>query len=163
MIRRGKRVCRVPVELGPTALDLRFRQLAFSWVTNSGGSCNSTSGVWLDAIGGGRSRVQTVCSGDIQAFELLSPTIASARVHYGLAAYGNDTFSRIRRYQIAIHRTEELAVGTSNVLLSTATDAGTTVYLVSGGYEPGCASAPRVIEPGVGPDTGPCPLIVSPG
>jgi hypothetical protein len=167
-IRRGKRMCRVPVELGPTALDLRFRQLAFSWVTNTGGSCNSTSGVWIAAItgrpfGGKRSRVQIVCSGDIQAIELLSPTLASARVHYGLAAYGNDTFSRIRRYQIATHQTEELAVGTSNVLLSTATDAGTTVYLVSGGYEPGCASAPRVIEPGVGPDTGPCPLIVSPG
>ena len=167
-IRRGKRVCRVPVELGPTALDLRFRQLAFSWVTNTGGSCNSTSGVWIATItgrpfSGKRSRVQTVCSGDIQAFELLSPTIASARVHYGLAAYGNDTFSRIRRYHLGTHDKQELAVGTNNVLLSTATDAGITVYLVSGGYEPGCASAPRVIEPGVGPDTGPCPLIVSPG
>jgi hypothetical protein len=167
-IRRGKRVCRVPVELGPTALDLRRRQLAFSWDTATRNSCDSSSGVWLDTItgrpfSGKRSRVQTVCSGDIQAIELLSPTISSVRVNYGFAAYGNDTFSQIRRYVIATHETEQLAVGTNRVLLSTATDSGTTIYLVSGGYEPGCAAAPRVIEPGVGPDTGPCALIQSPG
>jgi hypothetical protein len=159
---QGKRVCRVPVELGPTALDLHERRLAFAWTTTRRDSCESSSGIWLDTIGAGRKRIASECSGDIQAVQLLSPTISSARVNYGVAAYGNDTFNRIRRYQIATGRTEELVVGTNNVLLSTSTGAGTTAYMVSGGFEPGCAAGPQVIEPGVGPDTGPCPLIVAP-
>jgi len=162
--RRGKRVCRVPVELGPTALDLWQRQLAFSWVTVNEEGCDSNSGIWLDTIGHGRRKVQTACSGDIQGRELLSPTIARRRINYGWAEFGDTIRSRIRRYHIESGRFEDLLVNTPNrVLLSTAAYSTTTLYLVSGGYEPGCAASPTVVEPGVGPNRAPCPLVESPG
>jgi hypothetical protein len=159
--RRGKRVCRIPVELGPTALDLHARQLAFAWTTATG--CESSSGIFLDTISKARKRIATECSGDIQAIQLLSPTISSNRVNYGYIGYGDSTFNRMRRYVLSTGATEELPLAASKVVLSTSTGAGTTAYLVSGGYEPGCAASPRVIEPGVGPDTGPCALVLSPG
>lgn len=160
--RRGKRTCRIPVELGPTALDLHGRQLAFAWTT-AGGGCESTSGIWLDAIGEARKRIATGCSGDIQAIQLLSPTISSNRISYGYIGFGDSRFNRIHRYVLSTGDTEELTADPSRVMLWTSTGAGTTAYLVSGGYEPGCAPAASVIEPGVGPDTGPCSLVLSPG
>jgi hypothetical protein len=162
--RRGKRVCRIPVELGPTALDLHGRQLAFAWTTATGpGGCESSSGIWLDTISEARRRIATGCSGDIQAIQLLSPTISSNRINYGYIGFGDSMFNRIHRYNLATNDVEESALGATKTVLWTSTGAGTTAYLVSGGYEPGCAEGPRVIEPGVGPDTGPCPLVLSPG
>ena len=162
--RRGKRVCRIPVELGPTALDLHARQLAFSWTTATGpGGCESSSGIWLDTISQARKRIATGCSGDIQAIQLLSPTISSNRINYGYIGFGDSMFNRIHRYVLSTGDLEEAPIDTTRTVLWTSTGAGATVYLVSGGYEPGCAPAASVIEPGVGPDTGPCPLVQSAG
>jgi hypothetical protein len=160
--RRGKRVCRIPVELGPTALDLHGRQLAFAWTTATGG-CESSSGIWLDAIGEARRRIATGCSGDIQAIQLLSPTISSNRINYGYIGFGDSMFNRIHRYNLATNDLEQAPIDTTRTVLWTSTGAGTTAYLVSGGYQPGCAPAASVIEPGAGPDTGPCALVQTPG
>jgi hypothetical protein len=156
--RNGTRVCRVPVELGPTALDLNGSQLAFGWNTQTVDTCNDNSGIWLDTVGQARRRIETSCSGDIQAVQLLSPTISQGRLSYAVVELGHDTSNRLVVYEIATRRQQITPLSIPRVLLSITTDVTGTFYLVSGGYEPGCAPVPGTIEPGVGPDRAPCSL-----
>jgi hypothetical protein len=142
-------VCGRPVETGPTALDLRGRRLAFSWETR--GDCPATiTGVWLDSVGGGRRRIDETCSTNLQAREVRSPTISGGRVHYVWSLLVGDlgTGSSFREYRISSRRRAELPSLRGRVVMWTATDAGRTFYLLSGGFMAGCSPVPGV--PGAG-------------
>jgi len=156
-------ICRFPpgglpdcvdsVEVGPTALDLRGRRAAFSWNTR-GGLCPATvTTVWLDSLGGGHRQLDRACSTNLQGRGVVSPTISAGRVYYVRSLTGGDqgTAGSIRRYRISSRRRAEIFALKGRVIMWSATDAGRTFYLLSGGYMPGCALEPA--SPGTG---GPC-------
>lgn len=132
---QGKLVCRVPVETGPTALDLRGRRVAFAWDVVVPHECSNT-GVWLDTVGGGRRRIDTACSSEAERKALLSPTISGGRVHYVRSLLGGElgAGSSLREYRISSGRRREVLSLRGRAVMWTATDAGRTFYLVSGGY-----------------------------
>jgi len=151
---QGKLVCRVPVETGPTALDLRGRRLAFAWDVVVPYGCSNT-GIWLDTVGGGRRRVDTTCSNEAVVKGLLSPTISGGRVHYVRSLFAGElgTGSSLRQYRINSGGRREVFSLRGRVVMWTATDAGRTFYLLSGGYMSGCSPVPGI--PGAG---APCSL-----
>jgi hypothetical protein len=149
----GGPVCGVEVEVGPTALDLRGRRLAFTWSTR-GGSCPATvTGAWLDSLGGGRRQVETTCTTNLQGREIVSPSISAGRVYYVKSLTGGDqgTAGSIRSYRISSRRRSEIFALKSRVIMWSATDAGRTFYLLSGGFTGSCAP-----DPGSPGSAGPC-------
>jgi hypothetical protein len=152
--KQGKVVCGVPVETGPTALDLRGRRLAFAWDIVVPYECSNT-GIWLDTVSGTRRRVETACSTEAVGRGLLSPTLSGGRLDYVRSLFGGElgTGSSLRQYRISSGRRREVLSLRGRVVMWTATDAGRTFYLLSGGFGPGCAPVPGI--PGAG---APCVL-----
>ena len=82
--------CLYSVELGPTSLDLAGRRLAFGWDTAD--TNGPLSSVYLDTLGERRTRCQTLSSlgsGEIQAQELIGPTIDAGRVTWARVLFGD--------------------------------------------------------------------------
>lgn len=110
---------------------------------------------WLDTIGSGRREIQSACS-ELQGRAVLSPTISGGHVHYVRALLtGGDqgTAGAFWRYRISSGQRTEVSVLKGRVVMWSATDAGRTFYLLSGGYMSGCAADPLL--PGTG---GPCSI-----
>ena len=87
---------------------------------------------------------------------MLSPTISGGHVHYVRALLtGGDqgTAGAFWRYRISSGQRTEVSVLKGRVVMWSATDAGRTFYLLSGGYMSGCAADPLL--PGTG---GPCSI-----
>jgi hypothetical protein len=150
----GGPVCGTTVEVGPTALDLRGRRVAFAWATR-GRTCPATiTGVWLDSVGGGQRRLDRACTTNLQGREIVSPSITAGQVYYGWSTGGDQgTSASIRRYRISSRRRSEIFSVKGRVIHWTATDAGRTFYLLSGGSQPGCA-----LDPAAPGTAGPCPI-----
>jgi len=162
--------CRYTVEPGPTSLDLAGRRLAFGWDTAD--SNGPVSSVYLDTIGERRTRrraLSSLGSGQIQAQELIGPTIDSGRVTWARVLFGDSAENGLRRYSM-FDGTRELAVvpppGSFAFLqpvLAFTTNGGTHLYLVSGprSTDPGCTvQAPCLSDPGC-TDTAPCELRIA--
>ena len=147
-------VCRIGVEDGPTALDLRGRRVAFSWDT-SVQRCDRASDIWLDTVGGGRRHVDDTCWTNLQGRKLVAPTVSGGRVHYVRSLLAGELGSggSFLEYRISSGRRREAFSLRGRVVMSAATDAGSTFYLLSGGFASGCSPAPG--DPGTG---GPCLL-----
>jgi hypothetical protein len=125
------------VEPGPTALDLVGPHLAFAWDWGDQGA--PLSDVRLDRLGRRGRLVQRAGSGEIQAIELISPTIAGGRVNYGKAAFGNDTYTRYRRYETRTGVLEDAQASPDSSFLWTITNLPNTIFsLESSGFQPGC-------------------------
>jgi hypothetical protein len=164
--------CRYTVEPGPTSLDLAGRRLAFGWDTAD--SNGPVSSVYLDTIGTRRTRRQTLSSlgsGEIQAQELIGPTIDADRVTWARVLFGDSTENGLRSYSMVNGARERATVpppGTSAFLqpvLAYTTNGGTHLYVVSGprAGEPGCTvQQPCLSDPGC-TDTAPCELRIDPG
>jgi hypothetical protein len=164
--------CRYTVEPGPTSLDLAGRRLALGWDTAD--TNGPVSSVYLDTIGERRTRRQTLSSlgsGEIQAQELIGPTIDSGRVTWARVLFGDSTENGLRRYSMFDGSRERAVVppaGTSAFLqsvLAYTTNGGTHLYLVSGprAAGPGCTvQQPCVSDPGC-TDAAPCELRIEPG
>jgi hypothetical protein len=150
----AKAVCRIGVEDGPTALDLRGRRVAFSWDT-SVQRCDRASEIWLDTVGGGRRPVDDTCWTNLQGRKLVAPTISGGRVHYVRSLLAGELGSggSFLEYRIGSGRRRQVFSLRGRVVMSAATDAGNTFYLLSGGFASGCSPAPG--DPGTG---GPCLL-----
>jgi hypothetical protein len=144
----GGPTCVDSVEVGPTALDLRGRRVAFSWDARGEGICPATTAsVWLDSVGGSHRRVDRACTTNLQGRSVVAPTISAGQVFYARSLTGGDQGSAgsIRRYHIGSGRRAEVFSLKGRVVQWTATDSGRTFYLLSGGYMPGCvvdAAAP---------------------
>jgi hypothetical protein len=149
----GRQVCGVGVEDGPTALDLRGRRLAFTWTTRASLCPATVTGAWLDTVGGGRREIGTVCNSNLQGRQIVSPTITGGQVYYVKSFTGGElgTSGSVLRYRISSHRRTGVFLVKGRVIMWSATDAGRTFYLLSGGYGPGCAADPSF--PGT---AGPC-------
>jgi hypothetical protein len=160
------RRCRVIVEPGPTALDLRTRRLAFGWDSNY----EPTSAVYIDTLHvgrrTGRRRIELVSSGDIQASELLAPQFDQDGhlVWFG-SFYGDTTASFVRRYRVVTHDRDQAQLvrppGESlfRSVLGGAVDDSTTLYLDAGLHpgDPCTPQAPCIAEPGCS-EAEPCRL-----
>ena len=121
---------------------------------NARGFCPaSITGVWLDTVGGGRRQVETTCTTNLQGREIVSPTISAGRVYYVWSLTGGElgTAGSIRSYRISSRRRSEILALKSRVIMWSATDAGRTFYLLSGGFTGGCAP-----DPGSPGSAGPC-------
>lgn len=147
--------CVDSVEVGPTALDLRGRRLAFSWSARAGRCEVTGTSVWLDSVGGGHREIDATCNTHLQGREIVAPTISGGRVYFVRSLTGGDqgTAGSIRSYRISSRRRAEIFAVNQRVILWSATDAGRTFYLLSGGSIGGCAPDPAL--PG---SAGPCPL-----
>jgi hypothetical protein len=163
---RKPRRCRLKVEPGPTALDLRVRRLAFGW--DSGGP---SSTVYLDRIRARsttRSELLAGISGSIQAEEMVSPAIGAGDVFWGFIRFGNDTSSQLLRHRISTRTTDQAPLPLQapgdiylQSILATAVDGPLVFYLASGLTIPGepCTpQAPCQPYPGCS-DTEPCKLL----
>ena len=141
--------CSVPVETGPTALDMRGRRVAFAWGTSIA-RCERGTGIWLDTVGGGRRAIDHACSTEMQGREVVSPTISDGRVRYvrSLLAGELGTGSFFREYRIGSRRRMETSSIRGRVVWWAASDAGRTFYLLSGGFMAGCVPMPGI--PGAG-------------
>lgn len=141
--------CRVPVETGPTALDMRGRRVAFAWGTAIT-LCERGTGIWLDTVGGGRRAIDKACSTEMQGREAVSPTVSDGRVHYVRSLLGGElgTGSSFREYRIGSRRRAETSAIRGRVAWWAASDAGRTFYLLSGGFLAGCVPMPGI--PGAG-------------
>ena len=130
--------CSDSVEVGPTALDLRGRRLAFSWSVR-GGFCDATgTSVWLDSLGGGQRRVDRTCHSSLQGREMVAPTISGGGVYYVRSFTGGDlgVSGSVRHYGIRSHRRIELFLVPGRVVVWSATDAGRTFYLLGSMPDP---------------------------
>jgi hypothetical protein len=145
--------CADSVEVGPTALDLRGRRVAFSWSARAEPCVATGTSVWLDSVGGSHRRLDRACHTNLQGRELVSPTISGGQVAYVRSLTGGDqgTAGSVRRYRISSGRRTELFSLPRRVIMWSATDAGRTFYLLSGGSMPGCAA-----DPGAPGTAGPC-------
>jgi hypothetical protein len=145
-------VCGVRVEVGPTALDLRGRRVAFAWATR-GRTCPATiTGVWLDSVGGEQRQIEKACTTNLTGREIVSPSISGGRVYYAWSRGGDQgTAASIRLFRISSRRRSELFAVKGRVIHWSTTDAGRTFYLLSGGYQPGCA-----LDPAAPGTAGPC-------
>lgn len=164
--------CLYSVEPGPTSLDLAGRRLAFGWDTAD--TNGPLSSVYLDTLGERRTRRQTLSSlgsGEIQAQELIGPTIDAGRVTWARVLFGDSAENGLRRYSMFDGARERAVVpppGSSPFLqpvLAFTTNGGTQLYLVSGARsaEPGCTvQSPCLSDPGC-TDTAPCELRLDPG
>jgi hypothetical protein len=162
---RKPRRCRLLIEPGPTAIELRGTRLAFAW--DSGGP---TSAVYMDLVGrdaASRRRLALGGSGSVQAEQMVSPAIDAGYVFWGFIRYGNDTINQLLRHNISVRKTEEArlplqAPGDAYLqsILATAIDDPLVFYLASGQTIPGepCTPAsPCTPYPGC-TDAGPCKL-----
>jgi hypothetical protein len=162
---RKPRRCKLKVEPGPTAIDLRGRQVAFGW--DSGGP---TSVAYLDTIrahSATRRRLLLGGSGDIQAEQIVSPVIDAGYVFWGFIRYGNDTSNELLRREISTGKTEvaslpQRAPGDVYLqsILWTAVDRPYFFYLASGltiPNEPCTSESPCQPYPGCA-DDGPCKI-----
>jgi hypothetical protein len=164
-----RRRCRLKVEPGPTALDLAGRRLAFAW--DSGDQGGAISNIYLETIrrrGISKNLLQRESSGDIQGAEIVSATIDSGKVVWGLTLFGDETGSSLRRYAIrngARDQTPLPPPGFQDAflrpVLGAAVSGREVFYLLSGPRppnEPGCTpQTPCLAEPGCA-DTRPCQL-----
>jgi hypothetical protein len=160
------RRCRVLVEPGPTALDLRTRRLAFGWDSNF----EPTSAVYIDTLHVGRRtglrRIELVSSGDIQASELLAPQFdQDGHLVWFASFYGDSTTSFVRRYRVVARKRDQAQIqlqpGESlfGSVLAGAVDESAVLYLTAG-LNPGdpCSpQAPCLADPGCS-EVGPCRL-----
>ena len=160
------RRCRVIVEPGPTALDLRTRRLAFGWDSNS----EPTSAVYIDTLHvgrrTGRRRIELVSSGDIQASEI--PALQfdqQGHVVWFASFFGNDTENFVRRYRVVARRRDQAQIlrqpaeALFGSVLAGAVDEQTVLYLESGLHpgDPCSPQSPCVAEPGCS-EAYPCSL-----
>lgn len=158
--------CRVIVEPGPTALDLRTRRLAFSWDSNY----EPTSAVYIDTLHvgrrTGRRRIELVGSGDIQASELLAPQFDQAgHLVWFASFYGNDTENFVRRYRVVARRRDQAQIlrqpaeALFGSVLAGAVDEQAVLYLESSLHpgDPCSPQSPCVAEPGCS-EAYPCAL-----
>jgi hypothetical protein len=159
------RRCRALVEPGPTAIDLRGTRLVFVW--DSGGP---SSAAYLDVIGHASNVRRRLLleggSGNVQAEEMVSPTIEGGHVLWGFIRFGNDMINQLLRYKtsggIEEARLPLQAPGDSYLqsILATVVDAPFVFYLASGVTIPGepCTTqAPCAPYPGCA-DDGPCKI-----
>ena len=151
------RRCRVIVEPGPTALDLRTRRLAFGWDSNY----EPTSAAYIDTLHvgrrTGRRRIDLVSSGDIQASELLAPQFdQDGHLVWFASFYGDDTASFVRRYRVVARNRDQARIDTQagealiGSVLGGAIDDSAFLYLTSGlnPADPCTPQAPCIATPG---------------
>jgi hypothetical protein len=164
------RRCRLLVEPGPTALDLRGRRLALVW--DSGASDGPSSSLYLERIRSRRATkllVSRFISGDTQAAEIVSPAIADGQLYWTLAEYGHNTRNRLFRSQPSTLELSEAslpppAAQAQDAYLrgtfATAVSGADVFYLISGVTIPGEPCTPQSPCQGdVGcSDAEPCPL-----
>jgi hypothetical protein len=160
------RRCRVGVEAGPTALDLRTRRVAFGWDSNF----DPTSAVYVDTLHvgrrTGRKRIERVTSGDIQGSELLAPQFdQEGHLVWFPTFFGDTTANFVRRYRVVAHDRDEAQIqpqpGESLIgsVLAGAVDDQAVLYLESG-LNPGDPCSPQApcrANPGCS-EVGPCRL-----
>ena len=160
------RRCRVLVEPGPTALDLRTRRLAFSWDSNY----EPTSAVYIDTLHvgrrTGRRRIELVSSGDIQASEL--PALQfdqEGHLVWFASFYGNDTENFVRRYRVVARSRDQAQIlrqpaeSLFGSVLAGAVEEQAVLYLESSLHpgDPCSPQAPCIAEPGCS-EAYPCAL-----
>ena len=133
----------VDVEVGPTALDLRGGGLAFAG-RRGANSCCHDHGAWLDTVGGGAERSPR------PAPPISRPARSSPRRSPPASVYYVRSLAGRRRGDLRLDSPlpDQLAppirdvLAEERVILWSATDAGRTFYLLSGGSGPGCAADP---------------------
>jgi hypothetical protein len=158
--------CRVLVEPGPTALDLRTRRLAFGWDSNY----EPTSAVYIDTLHvgrrTGRRRIELVGSGDIQASELVAPQFDQAgHLVWFATFFGHDTENFVRRYHVVARAHEQAPILRQPAeplfgsVLAGAVDEQAVHYLESSLHpgDPCSPQAPCVADPGCS-EVYPCAL-----
>ena len=160
------RRCRVIVEPGPTALDLRTRRLAFGWDSNY----EPTSAVYIDTLHvgrrTGRRRIELVSSGDIQASELVAPQFdQDGHLVWFATFYGNDTENFVRRYRVVARSRDQAQIlrqpaeSLFGSVLAGAVDEQAVLYLESSLHpgDPCSPQAPCIADPGCS-EAYPCAL-----
>lgn len=125
------------VEPGPSSLDLYGRRLGVAWETYRGGP---VSEIDLITIGDGRRLVERAGSGDIQAVNLVSPSLRAGRMHYGRGEFGDSTSGALHRYRIKTGAYHTVTVSDDRTLLATAIGRDGPYGLLSGGVDAGCYS-----------------------
>jgi hypothetical protein len=162
------RRCRRLIEPGPTALDLHERRLALGW--DSGTSTGPTSDVHLEQIGARRvirKLVSRFESGEIQAAEIVSPSVDTGRLRWYLARFGDTTSSvaqeRFGRDVLQAQITPAAGDAFVRTVLAGGFDGRAAFYLLSGGLssEPCTPTNPCAVDPACS-EAEPCQLRTTP-
>ncbi len=118
-------------DTGPTALDLGATQLAFSWDARGATAFEpfslASSQISVDYLSGGQMLVALATSGDVSAYQELSPTLIDTTVDYGETGIEEGANTHVLRSLSLPGAHAGVAAAAPN-LQSTATSSAGTIY-----------------------------------